>query len=78
MIKAFAFDIFGTLVDLMSVSKVFSKVNIKINNLELFTEMWQSNRLGTIYLIVLSFLSFVPNILLCHIEPPSGRVIRDR
>jgi hypothetical protein len=32
MTKAFAFDLFGILVDLGSVSKVFSKVSIKIDN----------------------------------------------
>lgn len=51
MIKAFAFDLFGTLVDLMSVSKVFIKVNIKINNLKLFTEMWQSKQLQYAWLL---------------------------
>jgi 2-haloacid dehalogenase len=51
MIKAFAFDLFGTLVDLMTVSKVFSKVNIKINNLKLFTEMWQSKQLQYAWLL---------------------------
>lgn len=51
MIKAFAFDLFGTLVDLMSVSKVFSKVNIKINNLKLFTEMWHLKQLQYAWLL---------------------------
>ncbi len=51
MIKAFAFDLFGTLVDLRSVSKVFSKVNIKINNLMLFTEMWQLKQLQYAWLL---------------------------
>jgi 2-haloacid dehalogenase len=51
MIKAFAFDLFGTLVDLMSISKVFSKLNIKINNLKLFTEMWQSKQLHYAWLL---------------------------
>src|SRR5918995_767163 len=51
MIKAFAFDLFGTLVDLGSVSKVFSKVSIKINNLKLFTEIWQSKQLQYAWLL---------------------------
>ena len=51
MIKAFAFDLFGTLVDLRSVSKVFSKVNIKINNLMLFTEIWQLKQLQYAWLL---------------------------
>jgi 2-haloacid dehalogenase len=45
MIKGFAFDLFGTLVDLMSISKVFPNINIKINNLKLFTEIWQGKLL---------------------------------
>jgi 2-haloacid dehalogenase len=51
MIKAFTFDLFGTLVDLMSVSKVFSKINIKINNLKLFTEMWHLKQLQYAWLL---------------------------
>jgi FMN phosphatase YigB (HAD superfamily) len=51
MIKAFAFDLFGTLVDLRSISKVFSKVNIKINNLMLFTEIWQLKQLQYAWLL---------------------------
>jgi FMN phosphatase YigB (HAD superfamily) len=45
MIKVFAFDLFGTLVDLESISKAFSELNIKIDNLKLFTEIWHSKRL---------------------------------
>src|SRR5918995_1948236 len=51
MIKAFAFDLFGTLVDLGSVSKVFSKVNIKIDNPKLFTEIWQLKQLQYAWLL---------------------------
>lgn len=51
MTKAFAFDLFGTLVDLGSVSKVFSKVNIKIDNPKLFTEAWQLKQLQYIGLL---------------------------
>jgi 2-haloacid dehalogenase len=51
MIKAFAFDLFGTLVDLGSVSKVFSKLNIRINNIKLFTEMWHSKQLQYAWLL---------------------------
>jgi hypothetical protein len=35
----------------MSVSKVFSNINIKINNLKLFTEMWQSKQLQYAWLL---------------------------
>jgi 2-haloacid dehalogenase len=51
MTKTFAFDLFGTLVDLGSVSKVFSKVNIKIDNPKLFTEIWQSKQLQYAWLL---------------------------
>ena len=51
MIKVFAFDLFGTLVDLGSVSKVFSELNIKIDNLKLFTEIWQSKQLQYAWLL---------------------------
>jgi 2-haloacid dehalogenase len=51
MTKAFAFDLFGTLVDLGSVSKVFSKVNIKIDNPKLFTEVWQLKQLQYAWLL---------------------------
>jgi 2-haloacid dehalogenase len=51
MTKVFAFDLFGTLVDLGSVSKVFSKVNVKIDNLKLFTEIWQLKQLQYAWLL---------------------------
>jgi len=51
MTKAFAFDLFGTLVDLGSVSKVFSKLNIKIDNPKLFTEIWQTKQLQYAWLL---------------------------
>jgi 2-haloacid dehalogenase len=51
MIKVFAFDLFGTLVDLGSVSKVFSGLNIKIDNPKLFTEIWQTKQLQYAWLL---------------------------
>jgi 2-haloacid dehalogenase len=51
MIKVFAFDLFGTLVDLRSVSKVFSELNIKIDNPKLFTEIWQLKQLQYAWLL---------------------------
>src|ERR671923_2386821 len=51
MIKVFAFDLFGTLVDLWSISKVFSKVSIKIDNPKLFTEIWQLKQLQYAWLL---------------------------
>ena len=41
-IKAFAFDVFGTLVDLASISKVFPEFGIKLNDPKLFAEIWHS------------------------------------
>jgi 2-haloalkanoic acid dehalogenase type II len=40
-----------TLVDLKSVSKIFSMIDIKINNLKLFTEMWHSKQLQYAWLM---------------------------
>jgi 2-haloacid dehalogenase len=42
MIKAFAFDVFGTLVDIASISKVFPEFGIKLNDPKLFAEIWHS------------------------------------
>jgi hypothetical protein len=50
MIKAFAFDLFVTLVE-PCVSKVFPKKNIEINNPKLFREMWQSKQLQYAWLL---------------------------
>ncbi|HEU4822834.1 MAG TPA: hypothetical protein VFS97_05355 [Nitrososphaeraceae archaeon] len=58
MTKAFAFDLFGTLVDLGSVSKVFSKVSIRIDNLlfaaYLTIEQWHNRK--TIVLLLIKFM----------------------
>jgi 2-haloacid dehalogenase len=51
MIKVFAFELFGTLVDLESISKAFSELNIKIDNLKLFTEIWHSKQLQYAWLL---------------------------
>jgi 2-haloacid dehalogenase len=55
MIKAFAFDLFGTLVDTTSIIKAFPEVNIKINknNLKSFIEMWYSKQLQYAWLSTL-------------------------
>jgi 2-haloacid dehalogenase len=45
MIKAFAFDVFGTIVDTASISKVFSKIGIKLNDSKLFAEIWHSKQI---------------------------------
>jgi 2-haloacid dehalogenase len=44
MIKAFAFDLFGTLVDIDSISKVFPEIGVKLNDPKLFAEIWHSKQ----------------------------------
>jgi hypothetical protein len=51
MIKAFAFNLFGTLVNLGSISKVFPEINIKVDDTKLFTEIWQSKQLQYAWLL---------------------------
>jgi 2-haloacid dehalogenase len=51
MIKAFAFDLFGTLVNIGSISKVFCELNIKINEPMLFTEIWHTKQLQYAWLL---------------------------
>ena len=45
MIKAFVFDLFGTLVDTASISKVFPEIGIKLNDPKLFAEIWHSKQI---------------------------------
>ena len=45
MIKAFAFDLFGTLVDVDSISKVFPEIGVKLNDPKLFAEIWHSKQI---------------------------------
>jgi 2-haloacid dehalogenase len=45
MIKAFAFDLFGTLVDTASISKVFPEIGVKLNDPKLFAEIWHSKQI---------------------------------
>ena len=45
MIKVFAFDLFGTLVDIVSISKVFLEIGIKLNDPNLFAEIWHSKQI---------------------------------
>jgi hypothetical protein len=51
MIRAFAFNLFGTLVYPRSVSKVFAKLNINVDNPKLFTEIWQLKQLQYAWLL---------------------------
>jgi 2-haloacid dehalogenase len=45
MIKVFAFDLFGTLVDITSISKVFPEIGVKLNDPKLFAEIWHSKQI---------------------------------
>ena len=45
MIKAFAFDLFGTLVDTVSISKVFTEIGVELNDPRLFAEIWHSKQI---------------------------------
>lgn len=45
MTKAFAFDLFGTLVDTASISKVFPEIGVKLNDPKLFAEIWHSKQI---------------------------------
>jgi 2-haloacid dehalogenase len=45
MIKAFAFDLFGTLIDVASISKVFTEIGVELNNSKLFAEIWHSKQI---------------------------------
>jgi 2-haloacid dehalogenase len=51
VIRIFAFDLFGTLVNLESISKVFPELNIKVDDTKLFTEIWQSKQLQYAWLL---------------------------
>src|SRR5919198_1241723 len=52
-IKAFAFDLFGTLIDMSSISKVLSELNIVKDNPKPFIETWQSKQLQYAWLLTL-------------------------
>ena len=45
MIDAFAFDVFGTLVDIASIYKVFPEIGIQLKDPKLFAEIWHSKQL---------------------------------
>jgi 2-haloacid dehalogenase len=59
MIKAFAFDLFGTLVNIRSISKVLPELNINIDEPMLFTEIWHTKQLQYAWLLN-SLNSFEP------------------
>ena len=44
-VKAFAFDLFGTIVDITSISKVLSELNIVKDDPKPFIETWRSKQL---------------------------------
>src|SRR5688500_10061343 len=45
MIKAFAFDVFVTLMDTASISKVFPEIGIKLKYTKLFAEICHSKQI---------------------------------
>jgi 2-haloacid dehalogenase len=60
MIKAFAFDLFGTLVNIESIFKAFPELNIKIDEPMLFTEIWYTKQIQYAWFLnsINSFESF--------------------
>lgn len=52
MIKALAFDLFGTLIDTASISKVFPDLNIRVDP-KSFIETWQSKHLQYAWLLTI-------------------------
>jgi 2-haloacid dehalogenase len=60
MIKAFAFDLFGTLVNIGSIFKAFPELDIKIDEPMLFTEIWYTKQIQYAWLLnsINSFESF--------------------
>ena len=67
MIKAFAFDLFGTLVDIASISKVFPEIGVKLNDPKLFAEIWHSKQIQ--YALVINSTG-------CKFEPFSQLSLR--
>jgi 2-haloacid dehalogenase len=60
MIKAFAFDLFGTLVNIGSIFKAFPELDIKIDEPMLFTEIWYTKQIQYAWFLnsINSFESF--------------------
>ncbi len=54
IIKAFIFDLYGTIIDMTSINNVFLELNIKMDNLKTFIEFWQSKQLGYAWSLNLS------------------------
>ena len=67
MIKAFVFDVFGTLVDTASISKVFPEIGIKLNDPKLFAEIWHSKQIQ---------YALIMNATGCRFEPFSQLSLR--
>jgi 2-haloacid dehalogenase len=45
MIRAFSFDLFGTLVDIASIAKVFIEIGVELKDPKLFAEIWHSKQI---------------------------------
>jgi 2-haloacid dehalogenase len=60
MIKALAFDLFGTLVNIGSIFKAFPRLNIRIDKPMLFTEIWYTKQIQYAWFLnsINSFESF--------------------
>jgi 2-haloacid dehalogenase len=60
MIKAFVFDLFGTLVNIESIFKAFPELDIKIDEPMLFTEIWYTKQIQYAWFLnsINSFESF--------------------
>jgi 2-haloacid dehalogenase len=60
MIKAFAFDLFGTLFNIESIFKAFPELNIRIDEPMLFTEIWYTKQIQYAWFLnsINSFESF--------------------
>src|SRR5919198_5475839 len=52
-INAFAFDLFGTLIDISSITKVLSELNIVKDYTKPFIETWRSKQLQYAWLLTL-------------------------
>ena len=52
-VRAFAFDLFGTIVDITSISKALSELNIVKDDPKLFIETWRSKQLQYAWFLTL-------------------------
>jgi 2-haloacid dehalogenase len=60
MNHAFAFDVFGTLVETASISKVFPEIGVKLNDPRLFAEVWHSKQIQYALIVNVTGRKFEP------------------